>query len=163
MPKKKSATRAAVAKSSALAAGLAVVALAASTSPASAANGFHQLALRSSTNVQSVYVTGVGISNWRAGGNRGTIRGPITVCYTYINRNNGDWATLDTGLRAHTNEAPGSQGTGPNNQISAVNWSDNVSMNVIAFTSRDCSNGEVTRRTLTMPNSPLTNFWLDLR
>ncbi|WP_406430013.1 hypothetical protein OHB00_00155 [Streptomyces sp. NBC_00631] len=108
-------------------------------------------------------MTGQGISNYKADGEHGSVRGSLTVCYSFDGGNDGSWATQDDKLRAHTNEAPGRQGTKPNDQYSTVNWYDGSPLTVLTLASSTCTTNALNKRTITMQDDDLQNHWLDLR
>ena len=131
---------------------------------ASADGGFHFLALRSQSDVQSVYVSGKGWTNWTTDSESGTLGSrdepvELSVCYSYRPANTGAWVQAGEGLQAHTNEAPGRQGV----QRSNPRWVDGRSLSVLTFDSGNCTAGAKASRRVTVPSDELSRFWLDLR
>ncbi|QKZ17157.1 hypothetical protein [Streptomyces chartreusis] len=161
-PRTRRSTKRALSVALTAAAGAALIAT--GTVPASAVNGNHYLALRTPTNVKSVYVTGQALVTWRNGNETGSFTGSVTACYMYIDgKNNGDWAKHGTKMRIYVNEAPGRQGFGTNDQFSTANFVDNTKLTLVPFTSVNCTNGGLRRQTATVPTDGLTYFWKDMR
>ncbi|EKX69455.1 hypothetical protein Sipo8835_41715 [Streptomyces ipomoeae] len=136
------------------------------TGTASADGGQHFLALRApaASDIQSVYVSGRGWTNWTDGGASGKLGEPhapvnLDVCYSYTATNDGGWKQVGSGLRAHTNQAPGRQGV----QRSNPRWADGTQLRVLPLRSWDCTAAAVGgTRTVTVPNDGLSSFWLSL-
>jgi hypothetical protein len=133
------------------------------TGTASAADGYHWLALKTPSNIRSVYVSGHGWTNWTAGADGGTIgstQSPVLLdaCYTYPS-NDGDWKRIEDGLQVHTNQAPGRQGQ----QRSNPSWLDNTQLTVLPLTSTDCTAGaQGSSRRVVVPTDASLTFWLQL-
>ncbi|MFF9772587.1 hypothetical protein ACF1HJ_02725 [Streptomyces sp. NPDC013978] len=141
-----------------------IAALVPAIGTASADGGFHYLALRAHADVQSVYVTGRGFTNWSDGSDRGTVGDrfnpvALTVCYMYSPANGGQWARVGDGLRAHTNEAQGRQGV----QISNPRFVDGAQLSVTPLRSANCTTDALRSRRVTVSSDELSTFWLDLR
>ena len=134
--------------------------------PAQARDGSHFLRVKATSDAQSVFVSGRG---WTAydivgGGYRTLYEQSIDTCYMY-RQNTGDWASVNSGLIAYTNQADGIQSFSDvdNAQRSNPAWTDGTTMTVTTYRSRDCTGGQNGRwRDVRVPSDDLTYIWLDL-
>ncbi|MFI6576814.1 hypothetical protein ACIBFB_13510 [Nocardiopsis sp. NPDC050513] len=148
----------------ALASGVAV----ATAETAQARDGSHFLRIRTSGNVNSVFVSGRG---WTAydivgqGYSTLTTRG-LDTCYMYVGDNSASpWVSVNSGLIAHTNQAPGIQSIAPVNGAQRSNpaWIDGTPLTITTYTSRDCTQGQTARYLdVRVPENDLVYTWTDL-
>ncbi|MFC0437718.1 hypothetical protein [Kutzneria buriramensis] len=151
----------------ALATGTAVI-LAASATPALADGGFHYLALRTRADVHSVFVSGIGWTNWATQNSGGTVGSPteptgIDACYQYVATGlSGDWARPGQQMQVYVNQGGGRQGIGSGYQYSNPRWQDAHNLTVVTLSSSDCTAGALSKKSVSVPTDGLTYFWLSL-
>lgn len=136
--------------------------------PAHARDGSHFLRVKAPDTALSIFISGRG---WTAYdiigvGYRTLHEQPLDTCYTYTRYNNGiDWASVNSGLIAYTNQADGIQSTSDVNNAQRSNpaWTDGTDLTVTTYSSRDCTGGQNGRwRNVRVPSDDLTYIWLDL-
>ncbi|WP_394617161.1 hypothetical protein JNUCC0626_47420 [Lentzea sp. JNUCC 0626] len=135
--------------------------------PASADNGAHYLALRTPTNVLSVFVSGTGWTTWTANGQSGSAGSPsapigLDACYMYTGDNSGNWARTRSGLQIYVNQGQGRQGIGDGFQHSNPRWSDGTKLRITLLSSRDCTTHALRKAERNVPADQLQWFWLQL-
>ncbi|KOX07897.1 hypothetical protein [Nocardiopsis sp. NRRL B-16309] len=140
----------------------------AAASPAQARDGSHFLRVKTPGNAQSVFISGRG---WTAydiigEGYRTLYEQSIDTCYMYTGHNDGaDWASVNSGLIAHTNQADGFQSVSDVDGAQRSNpaWTDGTALTVTTYGSRDCTSGQNGRwRNVRVPSDDLFYLWLDL-
>ncbi|MFE3456225.1 hypothetical protein ACFXKD_01680 [Nocardiopsis aegyptia] len=138
----------------------------AAAAPAQARDGHHFLRVKAPSGAQSVFVSGRG---WTAydivgAGYRTLPEQSIDTCYMY-RQNTGDWAGVNSGLIAHTNQADGIQSFHDVDGAQRSNpaWTDGTALTVTTYGSRDCTGGQNGRwRNVRVPSDDLVHLWLDL-